>query len=62
MTNIELGLDGRERLVGQGRPRFFHDVDPGLLDVPLELDARRLENAPRGLGQLRPGTVPGNRG
>ena len=53
-------LDRLEGLVRERRARFLHDVDARLADVPVELDARRFENAPGGLGQLRARPVSGN--
>ena len=47
---------------GSGVPAVLHDVDPGLADVPVERDARRLEDAAGRLGELRPGPVAGNEG
>ena len=37
-----------------------HDVDAGLLDVPVDLDAGRLEHAARGFGQLGADAVAGD--
>ncbi len=37
-----------------------HDVGAGLLHVPVELDAGRLEDPARRLGQLGAGSVAGN--
>ncbi len=51
-----------ERLLGERRSRLLHHVDAGLADVPLEVDAGRLEDAARRLGELRPGPVAGNEG
>ena len=42
-----VALDRLERLVGKRRAGLLHHVDPGLADVPVELDARRLEDAAR---------------
>ena len=53
-------LDRLERLGRQWRARCLHHVDPGLLHVPRELDARRLEHAAGRLGQLGAGPVAGN--
>ena len=44
---------------GSGVPLLLVDVGAGLLPVPFELDAGRLEHPPGGLGQLRPGAVAG---
>ena len=45
-----------DRLERPGRQRIaavlIHDVRAGLMHVPVEGDARRLEDAPRRLGQL----------
>src|SRR6266508_5185584 len=41
---------------------LLHHVGAGVLDVPVELDARRLEHASRRLGQLRTRAVAGNQG
>ena len=38
----------------------LHHVGAGLLHVPVELDAGRLEHTARRLGELRPGAVAGN--
>jgi hypothetical protein len=40
--------------------RLVHHVAACVLDVPVELDARRLENSPGRLGQLGAGAVPGD--
>ncbi len=55
-----VALDRLERRVGKGRPRLVHDVDPGLLEIPVEVHARRFENASRRLGQLGARPVPGD--
>ena len=47
---------------GSGVPGGLHHVDAGLLDVPVERDAGRLEHAARRLGQLGPGAVAGDQG
>ena len=39
---------------------LVHHVGAGLAHVPVELDAGRLEHAPRRLGQLGPGAVAGD--
>jgi hypothetical protein len=39
-----------------------HDVGAGLLQVPIELDPRGLEDASRRLGQFRADAVAGNEG
>ena len=39
---------------------LVHDVGAGLPNVPLELDAGRLEDAARRLGELGAGSVPGD--
>ena len=39
--------------VGQGRATFQHHIDAGLLDVPIDFDAGRIDAAPRRLGQFR---------
>ena len=41
---------------------LVHHVAAGVLDVPLELDARRLEDPPGRLGQLGAGAVAGDEG
>ena len=53
-------LDRRERLLGERRAGRLHHVDAGLLHVPAELDAGRLEDAAGRLGQLGPRPVAGN--
>ena len=53
--------DRLERVVGQRSPRFFHHVHAGLADVPLELDPRRLEDAPRRLRELGARPVSGDK-
>ncbi len=47
---------GRQRIAAV----LLHHIGAGLADVPLELDAGRLENAPRRFGELRPGAVAGD--
>ena len=52
-----------ERLLGQRVAAVrVHDVGAGRLDVPLEVDAGRLEHATRRLGELRAGSVAGDEG
>jgi hypothetical protein len=46
----------------KGRSGRLHDVDAGLLDVPVEVDAGRLEDAPGGLRDLGSGAVAGDEG
>src|SRR5262249_59413640 len=41
---------------------LVHDVRAGLLDVPVEFDTCRLENAACRLGQLGPGAVAWDQG
>ena len=57
-----VALDRLERLLRERRPGLLHHVDARLLDVPLERDAGRLEDAARRLGELGAGSVAGNRG
>ncbi len=47
---------------GQRSARGLHHVDAGLLDIPLETDAGRVEHAAGGLGEFGPGAVAGNQG
>ena len=48
---------------GSGLPPFsLHHVGAGVLDVPVELDAGRLEHAAGRLGQLGAGAVAGDQG
>src|SRR6185437_16656487 len=58
----DTGLTDRVEYVGRQRITavLLHHVRAGLADVPLELGAGRLENAPRRLCLLRPGAVAGN--
>ena len=58
----DAGLADRVEDVGRQRVAavLLHHVRAGLAHVPLELDAGRLENAPRRLCQLRPGAVAGD--
>ena len=51
-----------ERLLGERCARLLHHVDARLADVPVEVDARRLEDASGRLGELRPGPVAGDEG
>src|SRR5581483_2163683 len=46
--------------IGERRPRALEGLRAGELDRPFELDAGRLEHAPRGLGHLRTDTVARN--
>jgi hypothetical protein len=59
-TVLADGLQGhrRERVAVV----LLHHVRSGVLDVPVELDARRLEDAPRRFGQLRSRAVAGDQG
>ena len=53
--------DDVERLLGQRIAAVLvHHVGAGLADVPVELDAGRLEDAARRLGQLGSGAVTGD--
>ena len=55
--------DRRERLVGERVAAVLvHHVGAGRLDVPVELDAGRLEHAARRLGQLGADSVAGDQG
>ena len=55
--------DRVERLLGQRVAAVrLHHVGAGVLDVPVELDAGRLEDAAGRLGQLGPGAVAGDQG
>ena len=58
----DTGLADRVEHVGRQRVAavLLHHVRAGLTHVPVELDAGRLENAPRGLSELRPRAVAGN--
>ena len=47
---------------GSGVPAVLHHVDARLVDVPVERDAGRLEDAARRLGELGAGPVAGNEG
>ena len=53
-------LDRVERFVGKRRARLLHDVDTRLADVPVELDARCLQDPTRRLGELGTRSVPGD--
>jgi hypothetical protein len=54
-------LDRVEDVIRKRIPaEAIHHVRPRLLDVPVELDAGRLQDAARRLGQLRAGAVAGN--
>jgi hypothetical protein len=54
--------DRVEGAVGERVPLLLVDVDPGVLEVPVELDAGGLEDAPSGLGELGPGAVARDEG
>ena len=55
--------DRVQHLVGQRVAAVLvHHVAACVLDVPVELDAGRLEHAARRLGQLRAGAVAGDQG
>ena len=61
--DADLGaLDRVQRRVGERVAVGLVLVDPGLLAVPLELHAGRLEHSPRGLGELGSGSVAGDEG
>ena len=49
-------------VLGERCAGLLHDVDARLADVPVEVDARRLEDAAGRLGELRPGPVAGDEG
>src|SRR6266508_548791 len=58
-----VSLDRVEGVVRQGiAAELLHDIGAGLLDVPLELGAARLEHAPGRLGELRARPVAGDQG
>ena len=54
--------DRVEGAVGERVPLLLVDVDPGVLEVPVELDAGGLEHAPSRLGKLGPGAVARDEG
>ena len=56
VSRIASSTVGRQRIAAV----LLHHVGAGLADVPLELDARRLENAARRLRQLGAGPVAGD--
>ena len=61
--DADLGLPDRlDHGVRQRRPGRLHDVDAGLLDVPLEAHPGRVEDALRGVGDLGAGAVAGDEG
>ena len=61
LSATPFSLDRLEDVVGQRVSAVLvHDVAARVLDVPVELDAGRLEDAPSRLGQLRAGAVAGD--
>ncbi len=58
----DAGLSDRIEHIGRERVAtvLVHHVGAGLADVPVEVDAGRLEDAPGGLGELRTGPVAGD--
>ena len=63
LSATPFALDRLEDVIGQRVSAvLFHHVRAGFLDVPLELDARGFEDAPRRFGQLGADAVAGNEG
>ena len=52
--------DGLEHVVRERRPVLGHDAFAGVLDLPLERDARGVQDTAGGIGELGADTVPGD--